>query len=185
MTKTQQINNLTEYKIKAAILIKNLWSLEPGQALMAATRFQQLPFLSSLSAKEILLKRDKIKLKHALQIIAMENKQNSWADFKHFLEKQAFAKSSNINMYNKLYPRRCGGFANEWYADYQVAKQHLEEVGGYLLPYKNHFFICKSEYIKTLGLDPYDPDWQTIGWDWVKPSCLQAWQRLNSKLENI
>lgn len=176
-------NNLTEYKIKAAILLKNLWSLDPTQALVAAVRFQKLPHLINLSAKDIVLKRDSIKLKHALNIIALENNLLSWSEFKHLLEKRDAMKNKNI--YTLLYPKRCGGFSNEWYANYQVAKQHLEQVGGYLLPYKNHFFICTSEYIKTLGLDPNDPDWKAISWDWVHPTCLVAWQRLNSQLETV
>ena len=58
-------------------------------------------------------------------------------------------------------------------------------MGGYLLPYKNDFFVCQRAYIQTLGLDPDDPDWEQIGFDWVKPANQDAINRLKEKLEKL
>jgi hypothetical protein len=73
----------------------------------------------------------------------------------------------------------------EWHARYEIADSELGRYGGYLLPYKNQFFICDAEYISTLGLNPDDPDWELIGWNWVQPKDQSAWQRLDSKLHAI
>jgi hypothetical protein len=37
--------------------------------------------------------------------------------------------------------------------------------------------------IRELGLDPADPDWERIGWDWVRPRDADAWERLKLKRE--
>ncbi|MBL8150237.1 MAG: hypothetical protein JNN15_09965 [Blastocatellia bacterium] len=172
-----------EYKIKASILLKTLRSSDLEKAAGAAERFNCLPHLTNLSPRQILLQKSNIKRKHALTVIAFENEKASWADFKHHLERLEVLRT-NRN-YTDLYPRRCAGFINEWYASYETARKHLEQVGGYLLPYKNHFFICKADYIKALGLDPEDPDWNLISSDWVKPSDIEAWHRLNVRLQQL
>ena len=74
-----------------------------------------------------------------------------------------------------------GGFLNKWFANYEETKAHQKKAGGFLLPYKNQFFICDADYINWLGLDAEDPDWKAIGFDWVKPASQKAWQRLNAK----
>jgi len=74
-------------------------------------------------------------------------------------------------------------FLNHWFADYAQARAHLEAEGGYLLPYGSQCFIANTEAIRELGLDPDDPDWTRIGWDWVRPADQDAWQRLRAKRE--
>jgi hypothetical protein len=37
--------------------------------------------------------------------------------------------------------------------------------------------------VRELGLDPADPDWERIGWDWVRPKDADAWEKLKLKRE--
>jgi hypothetical protein len=154
--------------------------------LNAALRFERLPHLAGLSPQQIAKQKESICRKHALAVIALENNYASWADLKRQLEqreKRDAIKSNN--RYSPLYPRRCGGFINAWYANYEAARDHLAKSEGYLLPYKGHFFICQRGYIEALGLDPDDRDWELIGRDWVKPADRGAWERLNARLQSI
>lgn len=158
MNKSHKPFNLVEAKVKSSILLK---SLHGADAQKAAKRFKCLPEFANLSIEDILQKD--IKRKHALAVIAIENGFQSWADLKmqiHFI---------------------IGGYLNLWFANYFEAKSHLESAGGFLLPYKHQFFICNANYIKQIGFDPDDPDWNKIGFDWVKPADKKAWQRLYKK----
>ncbi len=76
-------------------------------------------------------------------------------------------------------------FLNRWFSNYAEARQSLESDGGFLLPYKKHFFVCEAEGIRALGLEPDDPDWEKIGWDCGKPSDEEAYQRLSEKREKV
>ncbi|GAB5493600.1 MAG: hypothetical protein Phog2KO_38150 [Phototrophicaceae bacterium] len=175
---------LDEYKTQASLLLKQLRSDDTQKALESAVRFQQLPHLANKSAIEI-VKSEQIKLKHALTVIAQEHNHESWASFKQKLERKAKLKAhKQANPYHTdLYPRRCAGYVLEWHSDYEIASTELGRIGGYLLPYKKQFFICEAPYIEELGLDPDDPDWALINWNWVRPADQDAWQRLNEKLQ--
>ncbi len=80
-----------------------------------------------------------------------------------------------------MYVERMDLFVNRWFAKYDQARATLELEGGFLFPYKSQFFITEREAIRELGLDPDDPDWKLIGWDWVKPLDIPAWERLKKK----
>ena len=72
-----------------------------------------------------------------------------------------------------------------WYSNYDDAWGSLEEEGGYLFPYRHHYFIADAEAVRELGLDPEDPDWELIGFDWVHPQDSEAWERLKEKREQV
>jgi hypothetical protein len=76
-------------------------------------------------------------------------------------------------------------FLNRWFADYDQAKAALENEGGFLLPYQQHYFVCKPDVVSALGLDPEDPDWVKIGHDCARPKDEAAFQRLSEKRERI
>lgn len=158
MNKSRKPFTIEECKIQASILLK---SLHGSNAEKAAKRFKRLPEFANLSIPDI-LKKD-IKRKHALLLIAVENGFNSWIDLK-----------MQVNFI-------VGGYLNVWFANYSEAKSHLQSTGGFLLPYKNQFFICNANYIKQIGFEPDDPDWKLIGYDWVVPDNKKAWQRLYMK----
>jgi hypothetical protein len=82
-----------------------------------------------------------------------------------------------------MYVSRMDVFLNRWFRTYEEARASLESEGGYLLPYANQFFVTVDGAIRELGLDPQDPDWARIGWDWVQPADLEAWERLKEKRE--
>jgi hypothetical protein len=82
-----------------------------------------------------------------------------------------------------MYVPRMAAILSHWFTAYEDARSSREAEGGYLLPYKNHYFVTTSEAIRELGLDPADPDWARIGWDWVCPGDTEAWQRLRVKRE--
>lgn len=165
MNKPRKSFSLIEAKIQTSILLKSLHSPNKEIAMRAAKRFQRLPEFASCVATDIPEKD--IKRKHALAIIAIENGFKSWADLK-------FQISFMV-----------GGFLNKWFTNYQEAKAHQQSNGGFLFPYKSHFFICEAGYIKHIGLDPDDPDWKLISFDWVEPSDKKTWQRLYKKWMKI
>src|SRR5215831_2745215 len=76
-------------------------------------------------------------------------------------------------------------FLNLWFADYEQARAALLDQGGFLLPYRKHFFVCKAALISAIGLDPGDPDWEKIGYDCARPTDAAAFQRLYKKREKV
>jgi hypothetical protein len=80
-----------------------------------------------------------------------------------------------------MYVSRMDAVLNRWFTRYEDARSSLELEGGYLMPYQGHFFITMREGVRELGLDPDDPDWAHIGWDWVRPKDREAWERLKEK----
>lgn len=76
-----------------------------------------------------------------------------------------------------MYVPRMDVFLNRWFTTYDEARASRESEGGYLFPYKDHFFVAEAGAIEELGLDPDDPDWACIGWDWVQPMDREACER--------
>lgn len=74
-------------------------------------------------------------------------------------------------------------FLNRWFSRYEEARAALDSEGGFLLPYRHHFYVCRPEAITALGLDPDDPDWEKTGRDCAKPADADAYQRLHEKRE--
>ncbi len=165
MNKSHQSLTVAECKIQASILLKALHSDNPVIAQQAVKRFKRLSEFAELSSEKII--QFHIKHKHALSVIALEKGFKSWLDLKSQL------------------PFIVGGFLNKWFVNYDEAKCHLESEGGFLLPFKNQYFICASNYIQQLGFDPNDPDWKLIGHDWANPKDQSAWRRLYKKWMKI
>ena len=92
---------------------------------------------------------------------------------------------TEINPKRLWYQPNLDVFLNLWFADYDEARKALAEVGGFLLPYERHFFVCKSDLINAIGLDPSDPDWEKIGFDCARPTDVEAFQRLSQKRERV
>jgi hypothetical protein len=80
-----------------------------------------------------------------------------------------------------MYVSRMDAFLNRWFTSYDEARASLDTQGGYLLPYRDHSFVSTADAIRELGLDPGDPDWAAIGWDWVRPADPEAKARLVDK----
>ena len=76
-------------------------------------------------------------------------------------------------------------FLNRWFSNYEEARKSLEGEGGFLLPYQEHFFVCQSDVIEAMGLEPGDPDWEKIGRDCARPDDNDAYQRLYHQREKI
>lgn len=161
MNKPHTSFRVEEYKIQASILLKSLYSANQAIAQKTAQRFQNLPEFANFSLEEI--RNTKVKRKHALTVIARGTGFKSWNDLKCQL------------------PFIRGGFLNHWFAHYAEAKLYQRSQGGFLLPFKNQFFICDADYIRNLGFNPEDQDWKSIGYDWVNPESKAAWQRLYKK----
>lgn len=172
---------LEEFKTQAAILFKQLHAHDRSIAQQATLRLQRLDLFEHLSV-EAIIQSEHVQLKHALNAIAQENDYASWADFKKYLERKALLAKRRDQYYTRFYPRRCARFVLEWHADYAIASTELGRSEGYLFPYKNQFFICSAECIITLGLDPDDPDWKRMGYNWVEPADEEARARLDTKL---
>ena len=92
---------------------------------------------------------------------------------------------SNVDESTIWYQPNLDVFLNRWFSNYDDARSSLEADGGFLLPYRHHFFVCESEAIRAMGLQPDDPDWELTGNDCVRPSDEQAYQRLRAKRAEV
>lgn len=170
---------LEELKIRARILLKSLRGDE-ATALAAAPRLQRLPRFAARSPSAILAARGEIQLKHALAAVALENDYPTWEAAKQALG-SAVPQSPEEETGDRLYRMGCGTL-NHWFTSYEEAREQLLAGGGYLLRFRDQFFVCQAGLIENLGLSPDDPDWDRIGRDWVKPADLAAWRRLSEKV---
>jgi hypothetical protein len=77
-----------------------------------------------------------------------------------------------------MYVATMGVFLNRWFTTYEAARAARAVEGGFLFPFRNQFFITDEGGVRELGLDPADPAWERIGWDWVRPLDRDAWESL-------
>jgi hypothetical protein len=82
-----------------------------------------------------------------------------------------------------MYVASMDAIVNRWFTTYEAARASLESEGAYLFPHRGQCFITLREGVRELGLNPDDPDWARIGWDWVRPADADAWARLHAKRE--
>jgi len=141
-------------------------------AIAAAGRFRVLDEFRGSTAAELAAQPQRVRLRNALTVIAREHGSPRWAELKQDLQRRL-----------PMYEPGMDALLNRWFAAYKPARASLEERRGFLLPYRSQFFICEVEGVRLLGLDPADPDWRAIGYDWVRPADLRAWGRLCERRE--
>ncbi len=119
----------------------------------------------------------RLQRRHCLTAVARECGFDSWSHAMHLLGGGGTGGFGAV-----LYPKRCGAHSNIWCASYDEAKAIRAEHGGYLLAYKHQFLVVDEHFIRTLGIDPKDPDLELINRDWAKPRQPAARARLYEKV---
>lgn len=169
---------LHECKVRASILLKELHSSDASRATRAAERLRALPSFASLAPGELLSRKDSVRRKHALAVIAREQGYDSWVELKQALGEDAPPRVDT----EAFFTRSVSPFLNRWFTSYEEALASLQGAGGYLFPFRDQFFVCDAGFLRALGLEPADPDWERIGRNWVEPLDLAAHARLEQKL---
>lgn len=170
--------SLPECRIRASFLLKDLDSGDASRATRAAERLRSLPAFSKLTPAQLIAQRDSVRRKHALAVIAREQGYDSWNELKQALGDETQPRFDT----EAFFTSAVSSFFNRWFASYPEALDSLRAMGGYLFPFRTQFFICEAGFLRLLGVDPADPDWERIGRNWVEPMDAAAHVRLEQKL---
>jgi hypothetical protein len=179
------MNPIRESKVRAKLLHHGVRELQPK----ALERLRALPELRRAEEPELRATASTIKRKHCLAVVAKELGFASWEHARRVLD----GDPSEVDFGKLLYGDNWGAYLNHWFASYEEARAFLDASSPglpsaqpsptrYLLAFKRHFFIVERFYIEALGLDPDDPDWRAIGWDWARPRSHDARRRLYAKV---
>ncbi len=160
-------------KKEADLLLKHAQRMNAD----AVARFRQLSSFSELSVDNPSALSD-LQLKHALNVVAIENGYASWQELKSALD-DAAETSPLAEIKEQFYPKDFTTYWNIWFAKYTQAKKVLSQGKGFLLPYKNQYFIVEEHFVDSIGLPHTLPEWNEIGNDWIHPKNVKAWLRLN------
>ncbi|HEX5050580.1 MAG TPA: hypothetical protein VFZ65_02300 [Planctomycetota bacterium] len=155
----------------ARALHRALGSPTASAARAAAVRFTQLPTFAACGIDELLARRSSVGRAQAHDVIAWEHGFVAWAA----LLADALPLLRAVTMYTE----RMSSYQNRWFVDHAAAAASLRAEGGYLLPFRRQFFVASREAVAELGIDPDDPDWARIGFDWVQPRDAEAHLRLS------
>ncbi|MFK8028817.1 MAG: hypothetical protein AB8G18_01140 [Gammaproteobacteria bacterium] len=177
---TNPVQNPQFYRRKARALLRAMRSTQPEQASQAIQRFLQLRSFAGKTALE-LAEPKRIRLKHALAVIAEESGYVSWSA----LVASCNEKGQITTSLEAMYSPAMAAMMNRWFSDYSEAVVSLESMGGYLLPYGKQFFVTERGGIEVIGLDPEDSDWPKIGFNWLQPRDYSAWLRLWKKRRTL
>ncbi|NKB89342.1 MAG: hypothetical protein GKS06_14075 [Acidobacteria bacterium] len=165
-------SRVAAFRADARRLLKQLRA-GGDHARPAARRFRHLQTLRRFSTDELTAGDVEVRLKHALTVIATEAGFPSWPQLKSFCELDVLPATTP-----PMHVGRMESLLNTWFADHSEARASREASGGYLLPYRKQYFVCGPEGVQLLGLDPQDPDWARIGFDFAQPEDSDAWARL-------
>jgi len=166
---------IQELKTRAEILHRRIQTNHHR----ALGRVRVLPQFRRASYEDLAAATGTIQRRDCLTVIAAELGFSSWPE-----AKAAIVGDASVEDFGTmLYPdRRCGGYLNHWYKTYEEAAAMRESLGGYLLGYKRQYVVVGRYFIESLGLDPVDPDWEALGFDWVRPKNVAARSRMYAKL---
>jgi hypothetical protein len=177
--------SLPRCRARARLLLSHVRGQDATRARAAATRLLRLRSFAACSVDELLAAPARVRLKHALTLVAVELGHASWPELKAACAAREHGGSPSAPAAalpaEALYAPRMAFYLNRWFADHAAARASLDAEGGYLLPYRQQCFVACAEAVAELGLDPDDPDWQHIGFDWVRPADPEALARLASK----
>ena len=160
-------------KESASILLKQAQNGERE----VIKRFRTLRSFAALSESDKAA-AGSLQLKDALAVIAAENGYESWTELKSALD-HAAESSPLAEIKDQFYPKGYTTYWNIWFAKYSQAKKVLNEGKGYLLPFRNQFFIVEEHFVDSIGIPHTLQEWEEIGNDWVHPKNVKAWLRLN------
>jgi hypothetical protein len=160
---------LSTLRTHVSFLLKDVKNNSPD-AGHTAKRFLQIPFFRNKTIDWILGHLETVQLKHAYQVIAIENGFLSWAALKQYVtEKDCLYCPAGI------------AYIHAWFNDYPKAAAYHQLHGGYLLAFWKDFVVCGKEYIRSLQLDSYGEYWKQIGYNWVQPQQEKAFSILKEK----
>lgn len=162
------MNIVEDLKARARILHRDLKRGDEE----ALARVRRLPELRDLGASLTTL----VQRRHCLTVVAQELGFGSWPALVGML------RGASDDFGTLLHRHACFAHWNIWSASYEEARAIRAEHGGYLLGYRRQYLVVDEHYIRTLGLDPADPDWEAIGRDWVRPASVEARSRLMAEL---
>lgn len=164
---------LNEVKIQAKKLLKTLKIDSDLQSAMQRS-------LNKLALTSL----DELKLKHCLTIVSQQLGFDNWHHAQCALSGKNKA-SEPLNMGTFFYPKGSGAFINEWFVNYQEARNTLinKATSKYLLPYKNQFIVVTKDCISLFKLDEeLMLLWADIDHDLVRSYNSLAWDKLASKI---
>src|SRR5262249_8075418 len=130
----------------------------------------QLPAFAAVPLEALIAEPDRVHRAHCQQVVALEHGFPAWGAL--------LQASLPLVACVTMHVPRMSAWLNQWFAHYGEAKAALDREGGYLLPFRNQFFVTSRDAVRELGLDPDDPDWARIGHDWVRPRDPEAHLRL-------
>jgi hypothetical protein len=173
------MNAIRESRVRAEVLHHGVRAMNP----VALTRLRMLPELRKADEAVLRAAAVTVRRKHCLAVVAKELGFDSWEHACRVLG----GDPQEADFGKLLYGDNWGSRLNHWFATYEDARAFLDGRSPnaerlYLLAYKRHFFIVERYYIEALGLDPEDPDWRAIGWDWPRPRIAVARLRLYAKV---
>lgn len=174
MTDSRSPESLSGCRAEARRLLKHLRGGDPARARAAATRFLGLRSLADVGLEGLLARPERLRLKHALAVVAAEQGASSWLALVRAFEARAVPGPSLPSFHTP----RLDSCLNRWFTNHAEALASLRREGGYLLPFRRQFFVTEAEGIRALGLDPDDPDWTAIGFDLAQPLDGPACERL-------
>lgn len=161
-----------ELKLRAKFLHRGVMRGEPA----AVKRLRALPELRRADDTAIVAQGAELRRKHCLALVARECGFPSWEHALRALSGDVEISEHGTLLYSS------SGVLNHWFTSYAEAHSAWSELRqegvAFLLAYKRDCFVTGAAFVESLGLDPEDPDWEALGWDWVKPKHVDARARL-------
>lgn len=133
--------------------------------------------LSSTSLAEL-------KLKHCLTYVSQQLGFDNWHHAQDVLSGSK-KPTSALDMGSFFYPKGAGGFINEWFVDYQQAKNTLnaQQHSKWLLPYKKQFIVVEKNYIDVFQISSKSTFlWAELSNDMVAGYNSVAWDQLTFEI---
>lgn len=157
-------------RLAARELQRALAAPVPAVARAAAVRCCNLPKFAATSLEALLATPRQVSRRDAHDVVALEAGFAGWSHLLAHCLPELMRVTMHVDAMNAT--------LNRWFADYAAAAASRRREGGVLLPYRRQFVVVALDTVRELGLDPRDPDWQRIGFDWVRPLDPEARLRL-------
>jgi hypothetical protein len=182
MTTQDTIPAIQELKTRAEILHHRIEAQDPA----ALERLRALPQFNRKATEQFAAQptatAPQIRRVDCLAIIATEL---GFANWPHLLQVISGSDPNPADFGTLLFPKHAAAHLNRWYRTYEeaVRDQAGSHSRAYLLAFRRQFVVVDRHYIPyALRVDPDDPDWEAIGFDWVRPKDVAARTRLYGKI---